>query len=500
MSTDVSGQRFGVFTLGQMQLALPVESLKEVTPMGALSALPSEAPCVIGAICLRGLMVPVMDLRLIIHNKGDLPPNAEVVVMEHEGRLLGLAADGVVGVYVLPEGAVSTVGPVDAMSSVLQAGFQRPDDGSLVSVLSPSAIAGIPKVPFVTAPQNVLSSNALAVGAGKNIAGTISDPRHLMLMRCSGMPIAIASRAVFTTLIRTEVRGSHLATGHFKGMLRFGEQEIPALELAGLCGFPPRAEGSEPQAFLMQYPQGVVAFLVDEVVNVVVADGQQIAPVPLFASLQPGMFSGTLPREAIAEDAVTTDRDTAGFHLILNEAHMLADTHLQQVSTMTQQAGQAEVALSTAARTAKAQGFREFGQMVSYHVGVDVASPIQHIAEILTWDASQAVPGMQGSSLLMSRGRPIPVYCLSQLLGNARGAAAAQTRGNVLVVECDGQLLGFRVPHLVTIGEGKTAPRDSSDLLPDVVLMGNGGDEKVLRLVDLQAMARSLRSAEMVPS
>jgi len=89
MSTDTAGQRFGVFSLGQMQLALPIAALKEVTPMGALSALPSEAACVIGAISLRGLMVPVVDLRLIIHSKGELPPNADVVVMEHEGRLLG---------------------------------------------------------------------------------------------------------------------------------------------------------------------------------------------------------------------------------------------------------------------------------------------------------------------------------------------------------------------------------------------------------------------------
>lgn len=494
MSADESGQRFGVFHLGAMQLALPIESLKEVTPMGVLSALPSEAGCVIGGISLRGLMVPVVDLRLIIQSRGELPPSADVVVMEHEGRLLGLAADGVVGVYTLADEAVSAVRPMDPLSSVLQAGFQRPDDNSLVSVLSPAAIASIPQVPLVTAPSKVLAESALAVGDGKKVSGLIGDPRHLMLMRCGGIPLAIASQAVHTTLIQPEVRGSHLSAGQFKGMMRFGDQDIPALELSVLCGFAPMEAGVKPQAFLMQFPAGLVAFLVDEIVNVVVADGHQIAPVPLFANLQARMFCGTLPTEAIAEDAGEMAQGGAGFHLILDDAHMHSDTHLAEVAAMAQQAGRAETTLSTAARTAKAQGFRESGQMVSYSVGVDVASPIGQISEILPWDAASAVQGMNGSSLLMSRGRPIPVYCLSGLLGNAQGARAAERSGQVLVVEAQGQLIGFKVPHLVTIGDGKTAPREASDLLPDVVLMGMADGERVLRLVDLRAVIAGLQA------
>jgi purine-binding chemotaxis protein CheW len=495
MTTGIAGQRFGVFRLGAMQLALPVESLKEVTPMGTLSALPCEADCVIGAISLRGLMVPVVDLRHIIHNTGDLQPNADVVVMEHEGRLLGLAADGVVGVYVLPADAVNDVGPMDPLSSVLQAGFERPDDASLVSVLSPSAIAGLPQVPFVTAPQAVLQAHAVQAGESQRATGVMGDPRHLMLVRCGGIPLAIASQAVHTTLIQPEVRGSHMAAGNFRGMMRFGEQDIPALELAGLCGFAPMDPMSKPQAFLLQFPAGLVAFLVDEIVNVVVADGHQIAPVPLFANLAPNMFCGTLPGEAIAGEPGDPNLAGAGFHLILNDVHMLADAHLQEVAAMARQAGRNEDSHSVAGRTARAQGFRESGQMVSYNVGVDVASPIRQIAEILPWHSGSSVPGVQGTSLLMSRGRPIPVVCLSTLLGNAQGARAAATQGHVLVVEVDGQLVGYKVPHLVTIGDGKTAPREATDLLPDVVLMANPDGERVLRLVDLVHLAAGLKTA-----
>ena len=497
MSADSTGQRFGVFRLGQMQLALPIAALKEVTPMGELSALPSESECVIGAISLRGLMVPVLDLRLIIRCKDGLRPNLDVVVMEYQGRLLGLAADDVVGVYVLSEAAINPIGALDPMSSVLQAGFERPDDGSLVSVLSPGAIAGIPKVPLVTVPQAALAINALTAGASKKASGLMDDSRHLMLMQCSGRPLAIASQAVHTTMIQPEVRGSHMSAGNFRGMMRFGDQDIPALELSALCGFAPMASDTKPQAFLVQFPAGLVAFLVDTIVNVVMADGHQIAPVPQFASLRAEMFSGMLPSEAIVDDALDLALPGAGFHLILDDVHMLADPHLQEVAGMAQQVGRQDLGLGPAARSAKTQGFRVSGQMVSYNVGVDVASPIEHIAEILPWDPIAAVQGTNNSSLLMSRGRPIPVYCLSGLLGQAQGARASQSSGNVLVVEEEGQLIGFKVPYLVTIGEGKTAPRESSDLMPDVVLMGQGEAERVLRLVDLRRVCAGLKTSRV---
>jgi len=176
MSEALAGQRYGVFYLGRMQLALPVESLKEVTPMGELSALPSEAACIIGAISLRGLMVPVLDLRRIIHHEGGLPPNADVIIMEHEGRLLGLAADGAVGVYALAESDVHPIGPREPLASVLMAGFERPDDTSLVSVLSPVAIANIPHVPLVRAPQDAQVSSGIGGSVEKRALGQLADP------------------------------------------------------------------------------------------------------------------------------------------------------------------------------------------------------------------------------------------------------------------------------------------------------------------------------------
>lgn len=494
MSDAPATLRFGVFWLGRMQLALPISALKEVIPMGQRSALPSEAACMLGAIDLRGLMVPVMDLRCVL--QPGLPPAsaASVVVLTHGGRLLGLAADGIVGVYEVLASQVHAVGPGQPLASVLQAGFSRPDDQSLVSVLSPEAIVDRPHLPMLSPPDNPVAS--AQVGGS---TGYLEDARHLMLMRCSGMPLAMASAAVHTTVIQPELGEAQLASGYFRGMMRFDDTDIPAVSLSLLCGFVVPPDAASPQAFLVRYPTGLVAFLVDQIVDVVMADGQRIAPVPHYANLQAGCFSGTLPDDAVANRSSTRHAGAAAFHLVLDDVALLADPRLQALADMSQQP-QATYAQAVNATTAPAgaattaQVFSVPRQMLAFHAGVDMASPIAQISEILPWQPAAAVPTADGASLIMSRGRPIPVYCLATLLHQHEPAQAAHHTANVLVVDDNGHRIGFRVPRLVTIAEGKTkVAAGANSHLPDMVHMPIGTDERILRWLDLVALAQSLR-------
>lgn len=505
MSDAPATLRFGVFWLGRMQLALPISALKEVIPMGPLSALPSEATGMLGAIDLRGLMVPVMDLRCVL--QPGLPPasTASVVVLTHGGRLLGLAADGIVGVYEVPASEVHAVGPGPqsgaAPASVLQAGFSRPDDQSLVSVLSPEAIVERPQLPLLTPPASAPDTGLRVEAQTGGRSGYLEDARHLMLMRCGGMPLAIASAAVHTTVIQPELGEAQLASGHFRGMMRFDDTDIPAVSLSLLCGFAVPQDAGSPQAFLVRYPTGLVAFLVDQIVDVVMADGQRIAPVPHYANLQAGCFSGTLPDDAVANRSSTAHTGAAAFHLVLDDAALLADTRLQALADMSQQR---QGSGAPAGEPGTAQVFNVPQQMLAFHAGVDMASPIAQISEILPWQPETAVPTANGASLIMSRGRPIPVYCLASVLHQPVTPTAVAANANVLVVDDNGHRIGFRVPRLVTIAEGKTKTKTLSPTtegahshLPDMVHLPIGTDERLLRWLDLVALAQSLRPAAL---
>ena len=77
---------FGGLRIGGLQLALPMSALREVVPCGRLERLPARAEGLLGAIDLRGVLVPVLDLRPLI----GLGPEAAPMVGA-SGMLFGLA-------------------------------------------------------------------------------------------------------------------------------------------------------------------------------------------------------------------------------------------------------------------------------------------------------------------------------------------------------------------------------------------------------------------------
>jgi purine-binding chemotaxis protein CheW len=81
---------------GGGRLALPVEHVREIARLGALSPVPGAGEVVLGVRNLRGQVLPVFDLAALLGRPAGEP--ARIVVAEAEGRRAGLAIDGVADV------------------------------------------------------------------------------------------------------------------------------------------------------------------------------------------------------------------------------------------------------------------------------------------------------------------------------------------------------------------------------------------------------------------
>ncbi len=98
---------YGLLRLAGMDVALPLSALREVVPCPLeLAGIPASAPGLLGAIELRRLVLPVVDLRPVIGRPDDRRPDQVVVVLAHGGQVLGLLADEVRGVTRLPASAL----------------------------------------------------------------------------------------------------------------------------------------------------------------------------------------------------------------------------------------------------------------------------------------------------------------------------------------------------------------------------------------------------------
>lgn len=241
---EAATDRYGIFSLGALQFGLHLDALREVVPRAHLSALPCALSSVVGGIDLRGVLVPVVDLRLALGREISHDEDAwSVVVMRYEQRLLGLLASSVGGVVDCPADKLSRISVLDGADAVIAGGFKRSDDGTLVSVLSPRMLANMPQVPTVLDQDGVneFAGSASAAGAAESV-----QPSYLVLIRCGAVPFALASNRVHTTLQEPRLRVSPWSSGYCMGVIEFDGQLVPAIDLVWLCGLGRKSAGTLP--------------------------------------------------------------------------------------------------------------------------------------------------------------------------------------------------------------------------------------------------------------
>ena len=144
---------WGGLSIAGMALALPLAALREVMPCRGLSPLPCAAVAVIGGLAVRGVTIPVLDLALQLQ-RDTAPADSDcVVIVAHEGRLLGLRAQSVSGIFgEQPGSRVAAVSPAEP-GQLFAGSVRRSDPELLVNLLSVPALAALPGVPWVDDPE-----------------------------------------------------------------------------------------------------------------------------------------------------------------------------------------------------------------------------------------------------------------------------------------------------------------------------------------------------------
>lgn len=477
---------YGGFLLGDMALALPMAALREVVPCAALSPLPCGAACVIGAIDLRGVAVPVVDLRVALGLAQADAPQPNVIIMLHQNRLLGLLSGPVTGVFSAPPEALKRASMANGVAAVLAGSLRRDDLGQLVSVLSPEAVATLPGVPMIDDPEPArqhLASDDTAV--------EVVDHRvQMMLMRCGKVPLAIDAISVYATVSNPVLRPSPLARGACKGVLQYAGAEVPMLDLMACCGMGQLDLERPMQGFLLRQSTGLVGLLVEQVVDVLSIDTAEVVALPPHVLPRGDLFVGTLSLQPPAvADA------TAGQYLVLDGVALAADETLCNLAQASQpDAGQA------AANEGLIQPHGR--SMVIYDVLGEWATPLEQITEILPYDGSSAVFNDMGPLLgvVAHRGRSVPIYCLRRLLGADSVDCTPTT--TMLMVEDAGEMAAFVVLQLRDIapaawepslpGHGSaTAPAGQASR--PLVQVGQGAQQRMLPMLDLVQRMRALR-------
>lgn len=137
MINDLASANILVFELAGRRYALREEAVVEVTAAVSAFPLPKAPPIVEGVINLRGVVVPVLDLRARF---GLAPkavePDDHLIIARAGGRRVAVRADRAVGLAAIPDGGITPPAEVSAGTEFVAGIVKLPDGLVLIHDLS----------------------------------------------------------------------------------------------------------------------------------------------------------------------------------------------------------------------------------------------------------------------------------------------------------------------------------------------------------------------------
>ena len=415
----------GLIRLGRFCIALPAETIREVVPRPEeFLAFPSPIPEIIGAITLRGQMIPVLDLERMLAPAGaDGPRSAGsiVAVIRHGDLVHGIIADGIDGVASLHESATGRLEHPGSAgdNDLVRATFVHSNRAGII--IDPAALGAVPGLPMV----------ADKVGQGR-AAQKGAEPT--LIFRIGGLCCAVPAACVDASLPVQPLAPAPLDDGLWIAMLQHNGFEIPVVDTLALFGqgqVGARASGGAVVLRTRPKPDdapegfGLVALLIDSVDDIV--------------RLRPGMIA-PLDEELAAVPFGAGVMDLAGGPCLLIDAERLvADERLIRLGGIRQDIAadgpSTSLAVSVKQQSAAAAGATDGGagtderepHLVFMVAGANYAAPLMTIDEILVGNVAMIpleTPRRHVVGLLSHRGCAVPVLDLGGCLGaSGRGNA-----------------------------------------------------------------------------
>ena len=122
-ASGVSNNEFLTFTLGKEEYGIDILRVQEIRGYDAVTAIANTPEFIKGVINLRGVIVPIIDMR-IKFNLGNVEYNqfTVVIILNVNNRVVGMVVDGVSDVITL---APEQIRSAPELSSALDTTFIR---------------------------------------------------------------------------------------------------------------------------------------------------------------------------------------------------------------------------------------------------------------------------------------------------------------------------------------------------------------------------------------
>lgn len=471
-------QGFGSFRIGEMTLALPMKSVREVVPFHPLMALPCPQPWIKGGLDLRGVSIPVLDLECLLNRPGHRYEPGCILLISHENHLLGLIADQVKALFFANPANMHTVSSADSIGSIFAGSLMNKELNQLVQVISTQALFDLPGLPKAKDPEPHRQSLELQTS---NEDAALNTRTPLMLMQSMSTLFAVNPKDIETTVVNPVLLPSEYSGGFYKGNLDYREQTIPAVDLASYLGLgnSNHLKHAAQQAFVIRINGNPLAFLIDRVLDIVHVPINSVIALPSFGLPKATQLEGALPNTVFAKDNSHSQRGPQYF--VLSCQRISEDQELIELAGILAKASAS--ALLDAEGQQRGKPVHDLDRLMVYRLDTEFSTPIEQVREVLPYRADIEIFDRANPMLgmLTHRNESVPVFDMAQWLGAARQSLS--TESSILLVNAHGATVGFAVTSLTAIENAQWEP--NVPVLGDQRQMLNGQLKTTQRLAQI---------------
>jgi purine-binding chemotaxis protein CheW len=285
-----------VLRLGRAAIAISLTAMREVVSHPAeFIELPVVLPGLLGAVDVRGLIVPVFDLRTHLGLDRAETGTESIVLVSDGRRVAGILVDdlhSVIAVNAVDLMPIKTQG-ADLMISHT---FWHPDASIPISVLDILQILDLPGV----LSTDVTSGSAQSLSG----AGSAGDSAILTMLRCGEFMLALDVADVHTTLPVSQTRASVLSSLVCRGVMDFGGQEIAVIDPLALLGLGTLPTDERGPGVVLEVGGHFVTLAVTELVTITQVKRSEIMPAPRVALGRPELIAGVADLASVGKALV----------------------------------------------------------------------------------------------------------------------------------------------------------------------------------------------------
>ncbi len=479
--------------------------------MKTLGPLLHPAPGLLGALRLRGYLVPVFDLGAFTDrlSPGDRGTPEYAIVLRLGGRLLGLAVDEIEGLLQVeaeavqpighgePEGAVADDGDSAEdgmfMFRILRGSFLNGD--RVVSVLDPERLFASPRilsVPTARAPGRssgdgpIAGDGRSAGGAAPNLDALGRGAEPLLTFAAGGANFALLATAVHATVPRTTIDQNSLSGDLCIGSVAYHGRRIPVLRSQALTGLGRLSDTIESEIVLVRTGEEErIGLAVDTIDRMISSEADRLRPPPPAICEGRDLFRGVLADSA------------GGAQIFVLDADKLRDHPAIAALSALSRPAKSEPKHRNPRTDTRSDVVRDVVRHLVFDVGMAVAAPAEQILRILTRPkdltpaTSVSAPSVEGVFLLEDG--PVLLVDLGAHLGLAEPSSAREEESRrVLLVRSGEHRVGFSVRSVDGIETSEWWREGSGGGGGRVVQLGRGAARTILPALDLSRLAGSL--------